>query len=420
MTQPTRDFYYGWWIVGASFSILLITVGTALYAPPVFLVPLQEQFGWSRAAIAGGASVGALTAGALSPLVGVWIDRYGSRKVMTTGALVMGCAFCLLSGMRSLWQLYAINVIAAIGVSCVAWLPNQTLISNWFNRKRGLAMGIALAGIGFGGFVMPRLANFLIEGFGWRVAYGVLGALVLLIVVSVTLAVVRGRPEDMGLLSDGESVAAAAQPGAPMPGTLEDPGTTGLSLPESLRTGALWILSLGHLLWTFGSMSIIAHLPAFLGDRGFESHAAAGVLSFAIGFSVIGRVSFGFLADRFTKRRILSWAFVLQALAVLCLFRVQWSGALPGFVVLFGLGLGGGAVLIPLLVGECFGLRAFGKVLGVVMIAATLGGAAGPVVTGHIFDVTGSYRLAFIFHVVALTAAAVAIFFLRRPRAASA
>ena len=205
-----------------------------------------------------------------------------------------------------------------------------------------------------------------------------------------------------------------------MPGTLEDPGATGLSLPESLRTGALWILSLGHVFWTFGSMSIIAHLPAFLHDRGFELSEAAGYLSFAIGCSVIGRVSFGFLADRFTKSRILSWAFVLQALAVLCLFRIDRSGALPGFVVLFGLGLGGGAVLIPLLVGECFGLRAFAKVLGVVMISATVGGATGPVVTGYIFDVTGSYNLAFTLHIVALTTAALAIFFLRRPRAASA
>jgi len=420
MTQPTRDVYYGWRIVGASFSILLITVGVALYAPPIFLVPLQDQFGWSRAAIAGGASVGALMAGGLSPLVGVWIDRFGSRKIMTTGALVMGSAFCLLSAMQSLWQLYAINVIAAFGVSCVAWLPNQTLVSNWFDRKRGQAMGITLAGIGVGGFVMPPLASFLIEEFGWRVAYSVLGALVLLIVTTVILAVVRSRPEDMGLLPDGEPVAAEAQPGAPMPGTLEDPGATGLSLPESLRTGALWILSLGHVFWTFGSMSIIAHLPAFLHDRGFELSEAAGYLSFAIGCSVIGRVSFGFLADRFTKSRILSWAFVLQALAVLCLFRIDRSGALPGFVVLFGLGLGGGAVLIPLLVGECFGLRAFGKVLGVVMISATVGGATGPVVTGYIFDVTGSYNLAFTLHIVALTTAALAIFFLRRPRAASA
>jgi len=420
MTRAAREFYYGWWIVGASFLILLITVGVGLYAPPVFLVPLQDHFGWSRAAVAGGSAVAALTVGVVSPLVGVAIDRYGSRKVMTTGALVMGVAFCLLGVIRSLWQLYALNVIAATGIAAVAWIPNQTLISNWFDRKRGLAMGITLAGIGFGGLAMAPLAGFLQEEFGWRMAYGVLGSLVLLIVITVTLAVVRSRPEDLGLLPDGEPLASVAQTGAPIHGTREAEEAAGLSLSESLRTSAFWILSLGHVLWTFGSMSIIAHLPAFLTDRGFEGKAAAGYLGFAIGFSIAGRLSFGMLADRFSKKGIMSSALILQALAVLCLLRVEWSGALPGFLILFGLGLGGGAVLIPLLIGECFGLRAFGKVLGVVMISATLGAATGPVLTGRIFDVMGSYQLAFVLHIVSFTASAIAICLLRRPRPGSA
>jgi len=420
MAQPGRELYYGWWIVGASFSILLITVGVGLYAPPVFLVPLQDHFGWSRDAIAGGSAVGALTVGIVAPLVGVGIDRYGSRKVMSAGALVMGSGFCLLGAIQSLWQLYALNVFAAIGIACVAWIPNQTLISNWFDRMRGKAMGITLAGIGVGGFTMPPLAGFLIAEFGWRVAFGVLGSLVLLIVVTVTLAVVRTRPEDMGLLPDGEPVVSEDQPGDPIHGTGEGPGAAGLSLSESLRTGAFWVLSLGHVLWTFGSMSIIGHLPAFLTDQGFESQRAAGTLALAIGMSVLGRLSFGFLADRFTKRRIMCGALLLHALAVLCLLRVHWLGALPGFVVLFGVGLGGSAVLIPLLIGECFGLRAFGKVLGVVTISATLGAATGPVLTGRIFDVTGSYELAFMLHILSFTAAAVAIYFLPRPRSAPA
>jgi MFS family permease len=414
MVKQMRSVFYGWWIVAASFLILLVTVGVGLYAPPVFLVPLQDHFGWSRAAVAGGGAAAALTVGVVAPFIGVAIDRYGSRTVMTTGALIMGCAFCLLGAIRSLWQLYALNVIAAIGIASVAWIPNQTLISNWFDRKRGLAMGITLAGIGFGGLAMPPLADFLRVEFGWRVAFAVLGSLVLLIVVTVTLALVRSRPADMGLLPDGEPVASENPPGTPVHENRKHAEPAGLSLAESLRTGAFWILSLGHVLWTFGSMSIIGHLPAFLTDQGFEKLAAVS-LALAIGCSVVGRLSFGVLADRFTKRWIMSGALILHALAVLCLFRIHSFGALPGFVILFGLGLGGGAVLVPLLVGECFGLRAFGKVLGVVTISATLGAATGPVLTGHIFDVMGSYHLAFILHVVSFAAAAVAILFLPRP-----
>jgi MFS family permease len=411
MTQPTRTLFYGWWIVGASFLILLITVGVGLYAPPVFLVPLQDHFGWSRAAIAGGSAVAALTAGGIAPFVGVLIDRYGSRKVMTGGALVMGCAFGLLSTVSSLWQLYALNVIAALGISCVAWLPNQTLIASWFDRKRGTAMGITLAGIGFGGLAMPLFTGFVIRAYSWRVAFAALGSLVLLIVITVVLAVVRSRPADVGLLPDGEPAAPKALDRDPIHGAGK---VAGLSLSESVRTGAFWLLSFGHVFWTFGTMSLIAHIPAFLSDQGFEITEGAGVLSAAIGISVVGRLSFGVLADRFSKRRIMSSALVLHALAVLCLFRIESFWALPGFVILFGLGLGGAAVLVPLLVGECFGLRAFAKVLGVVTISATLGAAAGPVVTGRIFDVTETYRLAFILHTLSFTAAAVVLYFVRR------
>jgi MFS family permease len=415
MTQPTRRLFYGWWIVAASFLVLLITVGIGLYAPPVFLVPLQNHFGWSRAAIAGGSALGALTAGAMGPLVGVWIHRYGARRVMTVGALFMASGFGLTSMIRSIWQLYALNVLGAIGISCAAWIPNQTLISNWFTRKRGMAMGITLAGIGFGGLVMPPLAGFLIAEFGWRMAFAVLGSLVLVIVVGVTLAVVRSQPADLGLLPDGEPLGPEARPGDPIDAAGEAAELPGLRLSEALKTGAFWLLSLGHVLWTFGSMSLIGHIPAFLTDQGFGEQVAARFLASAIGISVAGRLTFGVLADRFTKRGIMGLAMILQVLSVFCLFRVDSFGALPVFAILFGMGLGGGAVLIPLLVGECFGLRAFGKVLGLVMISATLGAAAGPVVTGRIFDVTGGYTLAFVLHIVSFTMAAVFFYSVRRP-----
>jgi MFS family permease len=416
MVKRMRSTFYGWWIVAASFLVLLVTVGVGLYAPPVFLVPLQDHFGWSRAAITGGAGIAALTVGMASPFVGALIDRYGARKVMTGGALVMGCAFASMGLIRSLWHLYVLNIIAAAGISCVAWLPNQTLISNWFNRRRGLAMGIALAGIGFGGFTMASLTGVLVAQFDWRIAFMSLGCLVLLLVVTVVLVVVRTRPEDLGLLPDGES-SVSRTPLADQPREARE--IPGLDLAETIRTSAFWVLSLGHILWSFGSMSIIGHLAAFLTDRGFETRIAAGSLGVTILISVVGRVSFGFFSDRRQKRLIMSAALILHALAVACLFIEHSIGALVTFLILFGMGLGGGAVLIPLLVGEYFGLRTFGTILGLVMISATLGAALGPVVTGRIFDVTGSYHLAFILHVVSFAAAAVAILFLRRPQPAA-
>jgi MFS family permease len=416
MRDGMRGAFYGWWIVAASFLILLITVGTGLYAPPVFLVPLEDHFGWSRAAIAGGASVAAVTAGLISPFVGGLIDRYGARKVMTAGALVMGGAFVSMGLIRSLWHLYALNVAGALGIACVAWIPNQTLISNWFDRKRGLAMGITLAGIGFGGFAMASLAGILVDRIGWRLAFASLGCLILLLVVTIVIAVVRSRPADLGLLPDGGPVDPH---GAPAAEGGEARELMGLDLSESIRTGALWVLFAVHLLWTFGSMSIIGHLAAFLTDQGFEAPIAARSYGSAILISVLGRVTFGVSSDRYSKRAIMSAAMVIQALAVVFLFGEHSLAALAAFLFLFGMGLGGGSVLIPLLVGDFFGLRAFGKILGLLMIAATLGAAVGPVVTGRIFDLSGSYDLAFILDIASMGAAGVAIHFLRRPRQAS-
>lgn len=401
-----RNGFYGWWIVASSFLTLFVTVGIGLYAPPVFLVPLQEHFGWSRAAIAGGSATAAVVSGMVSPLVGMWIDRYGSRVVMAAGAFVMGAAFVLLSAMGALWQLYALNALAAMGITCAAWIPNQTLIANWFARQRGLAMGIALTGIGFGGLVMAPLTAALIARLGWRLAFAVQGGLIWVLVVTSILVLVRSRPADIGLLPDGdtdtaEHAAESARSAA-----------AGLDLGQALRTGGFWILATAHFLWTFASLSIIGHFVAYLRDFGFESHTAAAALGFTIGISVAGRVLFGFLADATSKRHVLAAGLAISGLGIFVLLSVESFAALPVFVITYGVALGGIAVLFPLLVGECFGLLAYGKILGLIMIAATLGGAAGPVLTGRIYDVTGSYRIAFILHVGAFLAAAAAVYLL--------
>jgi len=412
--RPAGRFFYGWWIVGASFVVLLVTVGVGLYAPPVFLVPLQEEFGWSRAAIAGGSALAAVMVGVASPLVGVWIDRYGSRSVMTAGALVMATAFALLGLVTALWQLYALNLAAALGMACVAWIPNQTLISNWFDRKRGRAMGIALAGIGFGGMAMAPVAGLLNDRLGWRLAFGCLSALIFFVVIPVTLVLVRSRPADLDLLPDGDPPRSGPAEST-NDGEVDAPVVPGLTLAEAVRSRAFWVLSLGQCLWTFGSMSVIGHLVAFLRDVGFEGSFAASLLGVAIGISIVGRLIFGHFADQFSKRSILVAALLIHGASVFCLLGIQLPGALPAFVTLFGLGIGGGAVLIPLLVGECFGLLSFGRILGMVTISATVGAAVGPVLTGWIYDRTGEYQVAFLLHIAAFSAAAVVISLLRRP-----
>ncbi len=406
------SIFYGWWITAASGFVLFVTVGVGLYSAPVFLVPLQEHFGWSRAAIAGGGGVAALMAGVVSPMVGLWIDRYGSRRVMSLGAVLMGCAVALFALMDSLWHLYAINLLGALGVSCAAFIPNQVLISNWFVRKRGLAMGLSLAGIGLGGLALAPLADLLIARLGWRLAYAALACL-FLPMLAVILAVVRTHPAELGLRPDGLPTPSETDDDAPSQPDAVENTTRGLGLGEALRTRAFWMISLCNLLLVFGGFSIVTHLVAYLTDQGFGSRTAAVSLGLMIGASVAGRLLFGFLADHVPKARVLSLVLGLLTGCTLLLFRVQSAEMLPAFLLSFGVAFGGGAVLIPLLVGECFGLRFFGRILGLTMISATLGGAIGPVLTGRIYDVTGSYQLAFVMHTVGFGLAAVVAYFLR-------
>jgi MFS family permease len=182
-----------------------------------------------------------------------------------------------------------------------------------------------------------------------------------------------------------------------------------------VRTSSFWIIALSYFLVAFGQLSIVFHLVAFLGDAGFDDSVGAWSLGLAIGASVGGRLLFGLLADRYPKKWVMLSAIFLHAPAVLLLFRIDVVGALPAFVPIFGIGLGGTAVLFPLLVGECFGLRAYGQILGAVMLAAALGVATGPVITGRIFDVSGSYAPAFALHVAAFLVASATMPLLRRP-----
>ena len=415
MTAAVPGVFYGWRIVGGAFVILFFTVGIGLYSPPVFLKPLEESFGWSRAGISAGAAIAALVGGLLSPLVGGWIDRYGARNVMTFGGLMLGAAFALLSVMGSLWHFLVINVLVAIGVACVAWIPNQTLVANWFTRRRGLAMGLASAGIGFGGLCIAPLGGALIARLGFRPAYATLAALVLLIVVPCILIVVRTRPADLGLLPDGDPPQEPSPEIVPGDATSGPTTVPGLKLGQSLKSGAFWTLAFCNVVFGFAGGSIIAHLVAFLSDSGFDRQLAAGALGMSVGVSVCGRLLFGPLGDRLPKKLMMALAMFLQAVATLCLFGIHSPLALPAFVIAFGLGLGGLAVTFPLLVGECFGLRAFAKILGVLMIPAMFGGAVGPVLTGRIFDVSGSYTLAFTLHLAAFLIGGCVVAFLRRP-----
>lgn len=413
-TQKSNSapIFYGWWIVLASFGVLTVAAGAGLYSLPVFLVPLQEHFGWTRAGISAGPALGAVVSGVLAVFVGLLLDRFGTRKVMTAGAFVMTLGFVGLATMTALWHFWLSSVVVAAGISCVAFVPIQTLISHWFTRRRGLAMGLTLAGIGFGGLLLAPTTGFIVDNYGWRQAYLTLGALVLVMVTALVLSVIRQSPRDLGLFPDGdipdnESTATGSGGDIILPG---------LELGEALRTLPFWLITGANFLVVFTAFGMVQHLHALLTDAGYAGSTAASVLGVAIGITMVGRIMFGLLTDRFAIRWVFATVVALPTIAAFLLVQVEHSAALVAFCICFGLGLGGAAVMVPLAVGACFGLKAYSKIVGAIFVSATAGAALGPTVTGQLYDMSGNYDTALVVLGIAGGLGVVSAIFVVRPK----
>jgi MFS family permease len=392
MEEKGRIFY-GWWIVLACSIVIFFGTGIGFYSFGVFLKPLEAHFGWSRTSISATIGLWALVYGFAGPFIGMLLHKYGARAVIAASALMAGICWLFLSRLSSMSELYILMFFSGIGTAGITLIPNQTLVSNWFDKYRGKAMGIMSVGIGLGGVTMPPLANVLIESYSWRVSFFVLGLLQLAI-IPVALLVIRTKPSDLGLEPDGvvraktENVDFQPQP------------ISGFAVNHAIRTGSFWLLFIAFALLIFGESGLTVHLVALLDDAGLSSQAAANYWALAVGISAAGRLGFGILSDRSNPKYLIAGTHGLHgvALAIVSVFflsmGIQSAGVLLPFSILYGLSLGGAAVLLPVVVARCFGLLHFGKVLGLLMSGFALGVVAGPIAAGKIVDATGSYQLA--------------------------
>ncbi len=411
-----RRTFYGWWIVAASSVIIFLGTGILFYSFSVFVKPLQAQFGWSRTAISGAVAVWAVVYGFGGPLVGVLLHKYGARPVLIGSAILAGTSYLLFGSLQELPQLFGLMFFGGVGAAGVTLIPNQTLISNWFDKYRGRAMGFMMASIGLGGLTMPPFANALIVWFGWRTAFRVLGLVLLAAIIPVALLMVRTRPSDLGLEPDGIGPGAEDETA---PDTFQKTGGLGLPVKRALNTSSFWLLFAAFVLLIFGESGLTVHFVAFLDDEGLSSQAAANFWGLAVGVSAAGRLLFGFLADRRNPRNLITLTHGLHAVAIaaiLILFLylgIAPMGSVLPFSVIYGLSLGGSAVLLPVLVARCFGLLNFSKLLGLLMSGFALGVVGGPLMAGRVFDATGSYQNALAIFLVGFVLAALAVSFVQ-------
>ena len=384
--------------LATAFVVLFCIVGVALWGLPFYYDFMVQQFGWTRAQVTSGNALSKLIVGPIFGFLAGWIvDRFGPRRLMMIGILMAGAALVGLGSISTLGMFYFFYFFNALGYVCGGPLPNQVLLTERFDRARGKAMGVAYLGIGIGGATVPWISHALVQHFGWQAALQILGFAI--VAVSLPLAwLVKETPR---------AITTNRRDNVPSP-------------KAAFKRLSFYLL-------TFGSMCSVAaisgtqqNMKLLLSlDHHFTQRDAASVLSMVLAFSIAGRLLMGWLADRFSKKHVMLLTYLLVAAGIPLLFLGTSRLVLYLSAAIFGIGLGGDYMIIPLITAEIFGIEILGRLLGVILTAGGVAEAAAPWLIGHLRDATGSYRESCIVLVVVALLGAVAVLGLPGRRSAA-
>ncbi len=380
--------FYGWWNVSASFTGLSLCYAMfTIFCFGVFLTPLSEEFGWSRADMSFAYTVNNLTIVLAAPLLGILIDRYGVRRILIPSIVLLGIAVASMSQLTgNIYHFYAMYLlIPLVGAGTLPTSYSRTIVA-WFFKRRGIALGIALAGFGVGAAMIAPVSQFLIDHVGWRNAYLVFAALVFFVSLPVTYFLLRETPQEMGLDVDGESHPVDAQQAAQD----RDPNI-GLTVAEATRTRSFWLILLAFVVVGVGISSVVAHMVPMLKDRGVSPQVAAYCqMSMGLGL-IFGRVLSGYLMDRFFAPYIAATFTLMLAFGVGILALGTSDYLIFVAAILIGLSTGSEISETAYLVSRYFGPKAYGMIYGIMFSAFQLGASFGPPALGRHFDQYGNY-----------------------------
>ena len=386
-----KHLHYGWIMVIMA-AFILATFSIMVYTFGVFLRPLTTEFNWDRGALSAAFSLHMLVSGGLGILTGKLSDKYGPRPLVTISGLLGGLGFLLMSQITMLWQLYLIwGLFMGVSGACSV-IPVMSTIPRWFAKKRGIAIGIASTGLGLGGVIFPPLAQWLISAYGWQQAFISLG-LIMLIVMIPLAQFMKHSPQRVGLSQYGEDRDTGDKQSS-------DLAIKGLSLTEAVKTSPLWFFGLIQFCFIFTLMVILTHIVPHTVDIGIVSLVGATMVSTIAVASLAGRNLIGIISDKVGARTALTYCLFTITLALVWLLFAREIWMLYIFAGIFGVAFGGMAPLQTLVIAELFGIGYLGIILGNIMLLGTIGGALGAPIAGTIFDISGSYNLAFIICVV--------------------
>jgi len=405
--MPRRP-YYGWYLVVGLGVTTIVSYGISQYLFGVLVVPIQTELHWSRATISGAFSLGLVLSGFLGLVVGRAVDRYGARTLMSAGSILGAVTLFLLSRVTEVWQFYVLWA-GCLGVAMALTLYSVTfvVIANWFQRRRGTALAVLTVLGGLSSPIYIPVAGLLVARLGWRTALLVLGMTALVIALPIHALLVRRRPEDIGLLPDGDSMPEGHDPAA----------IPGHRLRVAMRRPAFWTQMTAAALSSAAYSVLLAHVVAYLIGRGYDPVVAASVLGLAGLASLPGRFIFNVVSDRFGPQPLLGLCLLFQGLSVILLMAAGPFAFLVAFILVYGSAFGAISPLRASVLADHFGRVAYGAISSVQGVSSGIFAGIGPLLAGALYDRLGDYRLAFSLTVAAFLGASLAIFVTPRPLA---
>jgi sugar phosphate permease len=392
-----RHIYYGWRVLAVGTIAMALGSGLSMSSFGLYVGPLEEEFGWTRAQVSLGFSAAVLTGGLSAPLIGHWIDARGARALIVIGAMLASVSYVLLALTQELWQFYVFYGLHAICRQMMFFLPFQALMSQWFVSRRGIALSILGSGFSLGGFAVLPVVAMVIGGLGWRGAYLFSGVTIAAFFVPTGLLILRNRPSDVGEQPDG-----SAQERAPT-GVTSEPA--GMTLREAARTPLFWFCSFGFMLMFYGMMGWMVHQVPFYESEGLSRSTATMIVSLSAALSVLARLAMGVIADRFDRFEIA--VVVLLGLLVTAMATLLVSTSAPAialFLLFWVIGASAGPMVESLVLIKAFGVRHFATILGAMLVVETTGQIVSPSLAGWIYDSTGSYDGALVMFMSAFAA----------------
>lgn len=389
VSKPRPKVFYGWYMVAAAFGIQFLVAGLFMQSFGAYVAVLEEEFGWSKATLAGAFSFTQFIGGSIGPVQGVALDRFGPRPTMRAGIVCFGLGFLAFSQVNSILGYYGAFILLALGFRLGGFFPLSWALVNWFERRRARALSTMSLGVAVGGLIVPVVALSL-ENLGFRTTAAISG--VIIVVIGLPLVqFIRSRPEDYGEVVDG--IVDDEPEERPR---FESALVRDFTLREALRTPAFWLVSLGHgaALLVVGAVSVhvISHLKE---DLGYSVGDAALVVTLMTGTQVVGMLLAGVIGDRYDKRVICAICMIMHMTGLLLVTFALNVWMVIAFAMLHGAAWGIRGPLMQAIRADYFGRSSFGAIMGISATIIMIGQVSGPLVAGVLADLTGNYELGF-------------------------